>query len=109
MALFTWQNVLFAALFMLLIRPLSGWLSLSGLNFVGLEKSAIAFLGIRGFGSFYYLAYAQNNATFNSIGLLWSIVTLTVVLSLLIYGNAATIAMEKIDYHQHHTKRKRRI
>ncbi|MEO0805798.1 MAG: cation:proton antiporter [Cyanobacteria bacterium J06643_4] len=103
--LFTWQNLLFAALFMLLVRPFSGLLSLSGLNFSGLEKRAIAFLGIRGFGSFYYLAYAQNNATFNNMGLLWSIVTLTVVFSLLIHGNAATIAMEKIDYHQHHTKR----
>ena len=105
MSLFTWQNLLFAALFMLVLRPFSGILSLLGMNFNWLEKNAIAFLGIRGFGSFYYLAYAQNNGSFNDIGLLWSVVTLTVVMSLLIHGNAATVAMEKIDYHQRHRKR----
>jgi len=108
MALFTWQNFLFAALFMLIVRPLSAMAALTGMRLSGLEKGAIAFLGIRGFGSFYYLAYAQNNGTFANISLLWSIVTLTVVLSLFIHGNVATLAMEKIDYHQHHIKRDRR-
>ncbi|MFK8183389.1 MAG: cation:proton antiporter [Phormidesmis sp.] len=108
MALFSWQNLLFAVLFMLLVRPLSGRLALLGMGLSQLEANAIAFLGIRGFGSFYYLAYAQNNATFESIHLIWGIVTLTVLLSLLFHGNVATLAMEKIDYHQHHRKRVKR-
>ncbi|MEM8502393.1 MAG: cation:proton antiporter [Cyanobacteria bacterium P01_D01_bin.1] len=107
MNLLTWRNFLFAGLFMLLVRPLSGQLSLRGLKLSSLERNAISFLGIRGFGSFYYLAYAQNNASFENNALLWSIVTLTVVLSFLLHGNAATIAMEKIDKEAHHKKRKR--
>ena len=106
--LFTWQNLLFAALFMLLLRPLSARLSLFGMKLSNLEANAIAFLGIRGFGSFYYLAYAQNNASFAQIELLWGTITLTVLLSLLVHGNAATVAMEKIDFHQHHRKRAKR-
>lgn len=108
MTLFTWRNFAFAALFMLLVRPLSGVLSFVGVKMSGLERGAIAFLGIRGFGSFYYLAYAQNNASFDNIGLLWSVVTLTVVISLLIHGNAATLAMAKIDQRQHHRQKNKR-
>lgn len=100
--LLTWQNFLFAALFMLVVRPLSGQLSLWGMRLSSLERSAIAFLGIRGFGSFYYLAYAQNNGTFSDNTLLWNVVTLTVVLSFLLHGNMATIAMKKIDQQYHH-------
>lgn len=108
MTLFTWRNFAFAALFMLLIRPLSGVLSFAGAKLSRLERGAIAFLGIRGFGSFYYLAYAQNNASFDNIGLLWSVVTLTVVVSLLIHGTAATVAMEKIDQRQSHRRKNKR-
>ncbi len=97
LALMSWQNFLFAGLFILCVRPLSGFLSLLGLRLTTLEKQAIAFLGIRGFGSFYYLAYAQNNGSFENIPLLWSIVTLTVLLSLLIHGNTATIALTWVD------------
>jgi sodium/hydrogen antiporter len=95
--LLSWQNFLFAGMFIFLARPLSGLISLVGVRMATIEKQAIAFLGIRGFGSFYYLAYAQNNGDFENISLLWSIVTLTVVLSLLIHGNTASIALTWVD------------
>jgi sodium/hydrogen antiporter len=104
----TWRNFLFAALFMLVCRTLSGVISLVGVQIPRLERWAIAFLGIRGFGSFYYLAYAQNNGTFNDIELIWSIVTLTVVVSLLIHGNSATVAMEWIDRNRGEQRERRR-
>ncbi|MEL6453274.1 MAG: cation:proton antiporter [Cyanobacteria bacterium J06623_5] len=106
-ALFTWENALFVALFIFLIRPISGLISLVGIRLTGLERNAISFLGIRGFGSFYYLAYAQNNGTFANMDILWSAVTLTVIISLLIHGNVATFTIEKIDKHQHHRKHNR--
>ncbi|MEL7068819.1 MAG: cation:proton antiporter [Cyanobacteria bacterium J06581_3] len=109
LAIFSWKNILFAALFMLLVRPLSGVLSLIGLKLTRLERSAIAFLGIRGFGSFYYIAYAQNNGSFENIGMLWSIVTLSVLASLLVHGNAATLAMEQIDQRQYDKRRKKNL
>ena len=100
MDLLTWQNFAFAALFMLLVRPISGQIALAGMKLNWLERSAIAFLGIRGFGSFYYLAYAQTHATFENVSVLWSVMTLTVLLSLLIHGNSATFAMSWIDEQQ---------
>ena len=100
MSLLKWQNFAFAALFMLLVRPVSGLIALVGMKLSALEKSAIAFIGIRGFGSFYYLAYAQTRATFENIPVVWSVMTLTVLLSLLIHGNSATLAMTWIDEQQ---------
>ena len=106
--LLSWQNFLFAGLFIFLARPLSGLLSLAGLKLSKLEKGSIAFLGIRGFGSYYYLAYAQNNGSFENIGLLWSITTLTVLMSLLIHGNTATVALEWIDDRQRRRKQRKK-
>ncbi|MGB3294968.1 MAG: cation:proton antiporter [Phormidesmis sp.] len=109
--LLTWSNFLFAALFIIVVRPIAGLLALIGQKMGGLERGAIAFLGIRGFGSFYYLAYAQNHtaatASFDDIGLLWSIVTLTVLASLLIHGNTATVALKWIDRRYYHRRKKR--
>ena len=50
--LLNWQNFEFAILFIFLARPVSGLLSLARMKLSKLEKGAIAFLGIRGFGSF---------------------------------------------------------
>ncbi|MGF1522173.1 MAG: cation:proton antiporter [Leptolyngbyaceae cyanobacterium] len=91
------NGIIFAVLFLLLVRPLSGLLSLRKVRFKRIEKRAIAFLGIRGFGSFYYLAYAQNNGTFEEIGTLWQITTIIVLSSLLIHGITATLAMRRLD------------
>ena len=107
LGLLTWQNFAFAALFMLLVRPASGRVALANMDLSNLEKNAISFLGIRGFGSFYYLAYAQTRATFENVTLLWSIMTLTVLLSLLIHGNSATLAMEWIDEQQRNRRKSR--
>lgn len=101
MNLLSGRNFLFAVLFMVLARPLSGFLALVRIRLSKLEWAAISFLGIRGFGSFYYLAYAQNHGTFENINLLWSIVTLTVVLSLFIHGNTATLVVNRIDRQLH--------
>ncbi len=109
LSLLIWRNFAFAGLFIFLVRPASGMLALVGMKLSKLEKGAIAFIGIRGFGSFYYLAYAQNNGTFTNITLLWSIVTLTVLLSLLIHGNTATLAMQWIDDRSRRRKGKKLI
>ncbi len=107
MGMLNWRNFLFAALFMLLVRPISGLLALIGMRFSWLERNSISFLGIRGFGSFYYLAYAQNHATFENMTLLWSITTLTVLISLLLHGNTATLAMNWIDEQQRADRKSR--
>ena len=51
-----WQVILTAALILFVVRPLSGWAGFVGYPAPPAEKGAIAFFGIRGLGSFYYLA-----------------------------------------------------
>ena len=96
-SLFSLQSLAVALILLLLVRPLTGMLSLRGLRLRKLEKRAISFLGIRGFGSFYYLAYGQNNGSFDNIDVLWQATTVVVIVSLLIHGASATLAIQKID------------
>lgn len=63
------DSLVAASILLLLVRPLSGMFSLKGLRFRKIEKQAIS-LGIRGFGSFYYLAYAQNQGNFDNVNVL---------------------------------------
>jgi NhaP-type Na+/H+ or K+/H+ antiporter len=91
-------TVLLAALAILLvIRPLAGILGLIGSGEPWPDRLAIAFFGIRGMGSFYYLAYAVNAASFAHTDVLWVTVTLVVVLSVLIHGVSATPALSRLD------------
>ena len=53
-----------ALVFVFLVRPAAGLLSLIGTTRPLAERAAIAFFGIRGLGSFYYLAFAANAAAF---------------------------------------------
>ncbi|MGB3534727.1 MAG: cation:proton antiporter [Microcoleaceae cyanobacterium] len=91
------SGIIFAALLLLLVRPLAGIISLKTIRLKKIEKRAIAFLGIRGFGSFYYLAYGQNNGTFSDIEQLWEVTTIVVLMSLLIHGITAALAMRQLD------------
>jgi NhaP-type Na+/H+ or K+/H+ antiporter len=98
----TWATTLSVVLFLLIVRPVAGLISLWGSSTHLEERAAIAFFGIRGIGSFYYLAYALNHARFESLDLLWATVSLCVVGSILLHGIASTPAMRFLD------KRRRR-
>ena len=56
--------VVAALLILLVVRPLAGYVGLLGATGPPPERLAIAFFGIRGMGSFYYLAYAVTAAEF---------------------------------------------
>ncbi len=93
----TWTAALSVILFLLIVRPAAGLVSLHGSPGPLEERAAIAFFGIRGIGSFYYLAYALNHARFESPQLLWATVSLCVVGSILLHGIASTPAMRFLD------------
>jgi NhaP-type Na+/H+ or K+/H+ antiporter len=93
----TWATALSVVLFLLIVRPVAGLVSLWGAPGLLEERAAIAFFGIRGIGSFYYLAYALNRAGFESPDLLWATVSLCVVGSILLHGIASTPAMRFLD------------
>ena len=79
------------------VRPLAGALALTPGRTLPPERRTIAFFGIRGIGSIYYVAYASNSVDVPQIGRVWSIVAATVVLSVVVHGVAATAAMERLD------------
>lgn len=83
--------------FVLLIRPLTGLIAILHNKFHIKEKLAIAFFGIRGMGSLFYLSFAVNKEVFKFEKELWSIVSFIIVLSILIHGLTATTVFRKLD------------
>lgn len=90
-------DVVFALIVLLIVRPLAGYVGLFGFDASPSERMTIAFFGIRGVGSFYYLAYALNHADFAGGERLWAIVSLTVLLSIVMHGLTVTPIMRAID------------
>lgn len=99
----TWAGALFAVLVVFVVRPVAGWLSLLKRPMPRRERFAIAFFGIRGLGSIYYLAYASNHADFGSDALaqVWAVVSLTILLSIGVHGISASPLMRRLDDRRH--------
>ncbi|MCX6463781.1 MAG: cation:proton antiporter [Pseudonocardiales bacterium] len=93
----TWGAVAAGLALVLLVRPLVAWLSLGAGPGSPWERVAIAAFGIRGIGSFYYLAYATGEAGFAGADLLWAAAGFVVVVSVLVHGVAATPIMRRLD------------
>lgn len=93
----TWIDCAAALAIVFLIRPLAGWISLIGSGQPAKERSLIAFFGIRGIGSFYYIAYGINHGDFGSSERLWAITGLVVLMSVVIHGVTATPLMRWLD------------
>ena len=92
----TWQMVLVGLAFIFIIRPVSGFLGLTGIPVHRKEKLAISFFGIRGIGSFFYLAFATNLYFFGYEKELWSLVSFIVLVSVIIHGLTANKVMKQI-------------
>lgn len=103
-----WRGVLLACALVLLIRPVAGLLALAvgrkGLTTGSIgshggavlerrERLVTAFFGVRGVGSIYYLAFACGQVEFAEQRWLWSTLSFTVVLSVMLHGALATPAM----------------
>ena len=92
-----WIDVFVAVAILLVVRPAAGLIGLVGFRAVPSEKLTIAFFGIRGVGSFYYLAYALNREALPEAERLWAIIGLVVVLSILLHGLTVTPIMRGLD------------
>ncbi len=90
-------SVLVALALVLVVRPLVGWMSLARCRLERGERWAIAFFGVRGIGSFYYLAYAAGQTALAQYDQLWSTVALTVLISVVVHGVTAGPAMSRLD------------
>jgi NhaP-type Na+/H+ or K+/H+ antiporter len=90
----TWPMALLGLGFLFLIRPVSGLLGLLRLNLHMYERLAVSFFGIRGIGSFFYVAFAIKQADFKFAEEIWSLVSFIVLVSIVIHGLTATRVMK---------------
>ncbi|PAX07298.1 cation:proton antiporter [Sphingomonas lenta] len=89
-----------AILVLLVIRPVAGLIGLASFRADWREKLTLSFFGIRGVGSFYYIAYGLNHMAVEGRERLWAIVGLIVLLSILMHGLTVTPVMRWIDRSQ---------
>jgi NhaP-type Na+/H+ or K+/H+ antiporter len=97
LAALTWKDMLVAFMFLFVIRPLAGIISLLGSGLPWRERLVISFFGIRGIGSLFYLAFALNHVYFLDAKPLWAVVGLVVLLSILLHGVVTTPIMGLLD------------
>ena len=100
-----WRGVLVGLSLVLLVRPLAGIVAL--LPWAGppsdrggllpQERWAVAFFGVRGVGSLYYLAYAAGEAPALGGDWLWATVSFTIVASVVLHGVLSTPVMARLD------------
>lgn len=93
----TWIDIGLALAIILIVRPVAGLAGMIGSRITRSEKQTLAFFGIRGVGSIYYVAYALNHAPFPAAERLWAIIGLVVLLSILLHGLTVTPIMRRLD------------
>lgn len=96
MASLTWVDAAVGLAILLVVRPVAGLLSLVGAPQPFREKVLLAFLGIRGVGSVYYVAYGINHGEFGNSERLWAVVGFVILASIVIHGVTATPLLERL-------------
>jgi NhaP-type Na+/H+ or K+/H+ antiporter len=94
-----WKGMVLGLFFLLVARPVAGWLGLTGTSTPRKLRAVIAFYGIRGIGTFYYLAYGLNHAELadGTAREVWAVAAWVVLLSVLLHGTTATFVMQRVD------------
>jgi NhaP-type Na+/H+ or K+/H+ antiporter len=93
----TWQGALVGLVFLFFIRPITALPSVLGTYSTVKERLAICFFGIRGIGSFFYLAFALDKINFAEANELWSVVGFIVMVSIILHGITATKVIQMLD------------
>ena len=90
-----WSHALIGVALVFVIRPLAAWVSLARAGLSTRERAVVAFYGIRGIGSIYYLAYAGHHVELVDEGALWATIAFTIVVSAAVHGLTAGIAVAR--------------
>jgi NhaP-type Na+/H+ or K+/H+ antiporter len=99
----TGLDIVVALVVVFVVRPLAGVVGLIGFPATWGERFVISAFGIRGVGSFYYLAHALNEASFQQVELLiaadklWAVVGFIVFTSIISHGIFASPVMAALD------------
>ncbi len=94
---FAWTHAVIGLALILLIRPAAGALGLLGTQLRGRDRAVVAFYGVRGIGSVYYLGYAATHVEFVDEAPLWALVTFTIFASTVVHGlTAAEVVRQSV-------------
>lgn len=93
----TWTDALIGLTILFVVRPVVGYLSLIGSPLLRRDRILLAWLGIRGLGSVYYLAYGINHGEFGDSERLWAITGFIILVSIIVHGVTATPLMALIE------------
>ena len=99
----TWIEVVVGLSLVFVVRPVAGILGLLGTSLSWTERLVVSSFGIRGIGSFYYLAFALNEASFEERQLLiaadklWALVGFVVLTSIVVHGISVNSVMNWLD------------
>ena len=92
----TWTDALIGLAVVFVVRPVAGLIALLGSGHPMRERLLLAFLGIRGVGSVYYVAYGINHGDFGDSERLWAVVGFIILLSIVVHGVTATPLLERL-------------
>lgn len=94
----SWRGALVGVLFLFVVRPIAGLLGLTGTGLGWRERFAISGLGIRGIGTFYYLAHGLKETDILDYDAreLWATAGLIVLVSVVLHGTTAGYAMRVV-------------
>ena len=91
-----WGTIGFVLLLLVVLRPLSVWIGLSGASVSGDQRLLISWFGIRGIGSIYYLMFALNHGLVGPLADEAITLTLTTVgVSIVVHGISVTPLMTR--------------
>lgn len=96
----SWIDAGVALVILLVVRPVTGLIGLIGHRADRSEKLTLAFFGIRGVGTIYYLAYGLNHIDGFDGERLWGLVGLVVLFSIVLHGLTVTPIMRSLDRQQ---------
>ncbi|MES2910805.1 MAG: cation:proton antiporter [Pseudomonadota bacterium] len=95
---FRWEVLWFTPLLFLVVRPAAVVVGLLGTGIRGQQRRLMAWFGIRGIGSIYYLLYAiRHDISNNLTEQLLSLVIAVVVASVVVHGVSVTPLMKKYE------------
>ncbi len=90
----SWAEVAAGLALILAVRPLSAWLAFAGSGLTWQPKALMAFFGIRGVGTLYYLLYAFRHGALTNQTAIWNVAGFTVLVSVLLHGTTSTPLMD---------------
>ncbi|CAD6517757.1 cation:proton antiporter [Paraburkholderia metrosideri] len=91
--LFTWQSITLTVALFVIVRPVSVELALLGSSATATQRRLMSWFGIRGIGSFYYLAYALEHGAAADVMPLMPLTLAVITASVVIHGVSATPLM----------------